>query len=226
MVHHITSQGNCYDSTSQEEGERKYSSLPEEEQEGVEKILFLLDKFCVGDAFKQHRDELNKMCQIDPPHAKFEGAKVNSVETVFKDHISDFLKKNSDFDPITDKIKIKIKINGDGAIMTRNSNFILLSFSILQTGESVITAKGNRTLGIVSGSESYHTIKESFQSLFKEVNDLIATGIITVDGQEVKTEYYLSGDYKFILLMLGIKGQHPTTLVPGAKYTKLIDGNK
>ena len=42
---------------------------------------------------KQRRDELNKMCQLDPPHAKFEGAKVNSVETMFKDHISDFLKK-------------------------------------------------------------------------------------------------------------------------------------
>ena len=118
--------------------------------------------------------------------------------------ISLIFSRKSDFDPITDKIKIKI--NGDGAIMTRNSNFILLSFSILQTGESVITAKGNRTLGIVSGSESYHTIKESFQSLFKEVNDLIATGIITVDGQEVKTEFYLGGDYKFILPMLGIKG--------------------
>ena len=221
VVHHITSQANCQYSASQEEGERKYSSLPEEEKECVEKILFLLDKFCVGDAFyheismitdglprsylvKQCRDELNKMCQIDPLHAKFEGAKVSSVETVFKEHISAFLKQNSDFDPITDKIKIKI--NGDGARMTRNSNFILLSFSILQTEESVMSAKGNRTLGIVNGSESYHTIKESFQSLFREVNDLIATGKITVDGQEVKTEFYLGGDYKFILLMLGLKG--------------------
>ena len=87
-------------------------------------------------------------------------------------NLSDFLKQNSDFDPINDKIKIKI--NGDGARMTRNSNFILLSFSILQTEESVMSAKGNRTLGIVNGTESYHTIKELFQSLFNEVNDLTA----------------------------------------------------
>ena len=65
---------------------------------------------------KQCRDELNKMCKIEPLNAKFEGAKVTSVKTVFKIHISDFLKQNSDFDPITDKIKIKI--NGDGARMT------------------------------------------------------------------------------------------------------------
>ena len=65
---------------------------------------------------KQCRDELNKMCKIEPLNAKFEGAKVTSVETVFKIQSSDFLKQNSDFDPITDKIKIKI--NGDGARMT------------------------------------------------------------------------------------------------------------
>lgn len=62
--------------------------------------------------------------------------------------------------------------------MTRNSNFILLLFSILQT-DSVMSAKGYRTFGIVSAAESHHTIKESFQSLFNEVNDLIATSKMT-----------------------------------------------
>lgn len=69
-----------------------------------------------------------------------------------------------------------------------------------------MSAKGYRTFGIVSAAESHHTIKESFQSLFNEVNDLIATSKMTVDGHEVKTEFYLGGDYKFILLMLGLKG--------------------
>lgn len=46
----------------------------------------------------------------------------------------------------------------------------------------------------------------SFQSLFIEVNDLIATGKMNVDGQEVKTEFYLGGNYKFILKMLRLKG--------------------
>ena len=69
-----------------------------------------------------------------------------------------------------------------------------------------MSVKGNRTLGIVNGTESYHTIKESFQSLFNEVNDLTAKGKMNVDGQEIQTELYLGGDYKFILLMLGLKG--------------------
>ena len=130
----------------------------------------LLDKFCVGDAFyhelsmitdglsrsnlvKQCRDDLYKMCQIDSPDANFEEAKVNSVKLCPKNISLIISKKNNDFDPINGKIKIKI--NGDGTRMTRNSNFILLSFPILQTRESVMSDKGNRTLGIVNGSQSY-----------------------------------------------------------------------
>ena len=40
--------------------------------------------------------------------------------------------------------------------MTRDSNFILLSF--LQTGESEMSAKGNGTIAIVNSSESYETL--------------------------------------------------------------------
>ena len=69
-----------------------------------------------------------------------------------------------------------------------------------------MSAKGNRTLGIVNGTESYHTIKESFQSLFNEVNDLTAKGKMNVDGQEIKTELYLGGDYKFNLINAWTKG--------------------
>jgi len=127
---------------------------------------------------------------------------VSSVETVFKEQISDFLKQNPDFDTINDKIKIKI--NGDGARMTRNSNFILLSFSVLQTGESVMSAKGNRTIGIINQT------RVSFGTLFKAINSLIDLAKLTVDGQDLNTEFYHGGDYKCILL----------------KYTRLIVGTQ
>ena len=153
---------------------------------------------------KQCREQLNKMCHIEALDGNFERGKVSSVETVFKELISDCLKQNPDFDTINDKIKIKI--NGDGARMTRNSNFILLSFSILQTGECVMSAKGNRTIGIVNGTEGYQTIKVSFGSLFKEINSLIESAKLTVDGQDLNTEFYLGGEYQFLLLMLGLKG--------------------
>ena len=69
---------------------------------------------------KQCRYELYKMCQIDPPDANFEEAKVTSVKLCSKNISLIISKKNNDF--------------------KQTSKFILLSFSILQTGESVMPA--------------------------------------------------------------------------------------
>ncbi len=90
--------------------------------------------------------------------------------------------------------------------MTNNSNFILLSFAILQTGESVMSAKGNRTIGVVNGKEDYSPIKEAFTDIIDELNQLIADGKLNVEGNDINIEFFLGGDYKFILMMLGLKG--------------------
>ena len=37
---------------------------------------------------------------------------------------------------------IKVKISGDGARMTRNSNYIILSFSILQKEDELMSSRG------------------------------------------------------------------------------------
>ena len=183
--------------------------MPEEDKEKIEQILFLLDKVCVGDAFyheltmtfddlprsylvKQCRDDLNKMCHIDPLQGKHIGAKVSSLEALFQEQIQDYLHQNPSFS--TDD-KIQIKINGDGAHTTRNSNFILLSISILQTDQSVMSAKGNRTIAVVNASEGYQTLKESFGGIFEDINQLTASGKLAVNGKQVNTEFFLAGDY-------------------------------
>ena len=122
-----------------------YNSLSEEEEKQVKEILFLLDQFCVGHSFfheltmitdglpktyliQQCRANLDKLCHIDSLPGKALERKTTSDE-------------------------IKIKVNGDGARMTRNLNFALMSFSIVQTGDQVMTAKRNRTLAIHNGKE-------------------------------------------------------------------------
>ena len=57
---------------------------------------------------------------------------------------------------------IQVKISENGARMTRNSIYILLSFALIQTGNKVMSASGNHTIAVVKGSESYKTLKESF----------------------------------------------------------------
>ena len=87
-------------------------------------MLFLLDKYCVGDAFYHElllafdglprfylvthsRDDLNKLCHIDPLQGKYIGAKISVQE-----HIQDYLNQNPSYHINYDKIKVKI--NGDG----------------------------------------------------------------------------------------------------------------
>ena len=65
-----------------------------------------------------------------------------------------------------------------------------------------MSAKGNRTIGIFNGTEGYQTIQVSFGS----INSLIDSAILTVDGHDLNTDFYLRSDYEFILLMLELKG--------------------
>ena len=101
--------------------------------------------------------------------------------------------------------------------MTRNSSFILLSFSLLQAGDHVMSAGGNHTIAIVKGSESYNTLNESFGMVFNEINNLINEKQITINDSKFNLEFFLGGDYKFLLIMMGMKGATSIMLVCGAK---------
>ena len=83
-----------------------FDSLSEEEKEKVDKILFLLDKFCVGDSFyhefsmyndlpksyiiKQRRTQLNDMCHIVSTPGRAEGAEV-SFKELLKERVQDLI---------------------------------------------------------------------------------------------------------------------------------------
>ena len=68
---------------------------------------------------------------------------------------------------------IRIKISEDGARMTRNSSFILMSFALLDLGEDVMAAKENHTIAVVTGKESNKTLQESFADVFKSTDKIV-----------------------------------------------------
>ena len=126
------------------------------------KVLFLFDKFCVGDCFyhqfsmipvcnslpksyliKQRRAQLNNICHVTPTPGKLQGAQLCFTE-LLKERIYYLITKNKDADWSSQPIQVTL--SGDGARMTRNSSFILLSFSLLQTE--------NHTIAILKGSET------------------------------------------------------------------------
>lgn len=188
------------------------ADISTDDKSNLEKVLFLLDKFCVGDEvyhelsvlsddlprsylIKQLRSDLNKTCHIERT-VQYPGAKVDFTSTL-ADHVKALLAKKPELQ------EVKVKLSGDGAQMSRTTNFMMFSFALLQE-ENVMSSKSNRTVAIINGKEDYITVKTALPSFFQEVNSLIQRGAIIIDGKEVKLEFFLGGDYKFLLMIMGL----------------------
>ena len=124
-----------------------------------------------------------------------------SFSDLLKERLKDYL--TSHLDGYEDTIQIKI--SGDGGRMTRNSGFILMSFAFLDLGDDVMAAKGSHTIAIVKGKENYETLQESFTDVFNKINRLNSEKKIEVNDMVINLEFFSRGDYKFILLMMGLK---------------------
>lgn len=90
-----------------------------------------------------------------------------NINQTLRSHIKDLQKKDPSFGI---NKPVKIKISGDGAKMSRSTNFMILSFCLLQTGEKVMLLKGNRTTAIVNGLEKYNTVEHSFSLVINDIN--------------------------------------------------------
>ncbi|XP_028516288.1 uncharacterized protein LOC114575505 [Exaiptasia diaphana] len=89
--------------------------------------------------------------------------------------------------------------------MTRLTHFVIMSFSILDN-DDVMSSKGNYTLAVVKGEESYDLLKSSFKDLFHAINNIIKEKKVRVNDIDIPVEIFLGGDYKFLLLIMGMKG--------------------
>ncbi|CAB4040368.1 Hypothetical predicted protein, partial [Paramuricea clavata] len=197
-----------------------FDALSVDDKSKVEKVLFLLDRFCVGDHFyhelsmvinglpksylvKQRRDQLNKMCHINALPGDQEGAQV-SFKELLKERVQNYITSHPNI--ISDGVPLRVKISGDGANMTRSSNYILMTFGLLDASEDIMAANGNHTIAVVKGKEDYDVLKESFKDILRDINEVVAEKKIDVDEGTVNLEFFLGGDYKFILLMIGLSG--------------------
>ncbi|KAK3754664.1 hypothetical protein QZH41_009114 [Actinostola sp. cb2023] len=63
----------------------------------------------------------------------------------------------------------------------------------------------NHTIAAIQTTESYDNLQQSLANIINDVNHLQDQGYIYVDGLKIKLELFLGGDYKFLLLCLGMK---------------------
>jgi len=199
-------------------GTSRYEKLTEEEHSRLEQVLLLLDKFYVSDEcyhelslitedfpryylIKQKRDDLNSVCHIERVPGPLPGAQ-RCFASMLKELVGKFLDSNPSHD-IT--CPIKVKISGDGAKMSRTTTFMILSFSLLQSGDFG-SSKGNHTIAIVNGPESYDTLDVSFREIIKDINNHVKSKPIEIEKNKVPLEFFLGGDLKFLLLSMGLSG--------------------
>lgn len=56
----------------------------------------------------------------------------------------------------------------------------------------------------MNGLKKYETMKTSLNFFFEEVNGLINKGSISVDGKDIKLNFFLGGDMKFLLMIMDL----------------------
>ena len=204
--------------------------LSDSQSSQVEQILFLLDKFYVSDEFyheltvvyediprsyliKQLKSDLNKVSHIESVPGMYPGAQCH-FEELLTQHVRDHLSANPEHNP-NDAIKTKVSM--DGARMSRTTNFLILSFCLLQNEDNAMSSKGNRTVAVVNGSESYDTVRDSLKKPLEEINKLIAQKSIEVDGKNYALDFFLGGDYKILLIVMGLS----MSLVQNSQVTEV-----
>ena len=114
---------------------------------------------------KHRRDQLNKLCVICQTPGKTDGCQLN-FEDNLKENLESFISENPKFD--LENNSVRIKLSGDGAQMTRNTNFTIMSFAFLDGNSNAMSAKRNHTIAVIKESECYQVMKESLRDVSVE----------------------------------------------------------
>ncbi len=74
----------------------------------------------------------------------------------------------------------------------------LLSFSLPSVRDD-LSSDGVHTFAAIEGAEGYELFKEGFEPVLCEINNLIHTWSVEIDGKTYPLTIYFGGDYKVLL---------------------------
>jgi hypothetical protein len=158
-----------------------YENLNFEDKDLLKQLVFLLDKFCVSDAayhelsmiyddmprkylFIQCRENINKIYHIERLPGNKPGAMINlnsELQRMIKFQLNKGVKDN----------KFQSKFSGDGARVSRISNFAIFSVAIL-TNEINLSYNQLNTLAVVKCDENYENLRDSCKPLFDQLSEI------------------------------------------------------
>lgn len=214
----------CADSNGKEVSVN-YVNSEEEEKNKIDCISFIMDKFGVGD---DTYHEFSMLLQDAPRSYKIikKRHELNSTFKIYRTpnkpgayvKIVDELKSLLDND---DRCSVKVRIGGDGAPMSRVTNYVTFSMEILNDdGAPKLSSRALTTLAIGEVQESYEDLDEALGPFFTELNQLIKAGYIMVSDKRVSLEFLLSGDMKLILILMGLNAAHSNFACIWCKISK------
>ena len=146
--------------------------------------------------FHQCQEDINSLYHFERIPGNIPGAYV-SLES----EIIQYIKYH--VNPETDKIKIKI--SGDGSKVSRISNFVVLSLSVI-IDDLTWSLKDQNVFCIVNCKEDYDHLKLAWKPIFLKINTLYEKASIEVEGEHFDLDILMGGDMKFLQLVLGLGG--------------------
>ncbi|GES91544.1 hypothetical protein GLOIN_2v1481704 [Rhizophagus clarus] len=96
-----------------------------------------------------------------------------------------------------------IKLGGDGRNVGRKQNHVMMTFCLLNEGDEVLKPSHQFSICLYIGKEKYETLANVGKIFASQLAELKDNGIIDSDGDYWPIEFYFSGDWKFMYIIMG-----------------------
>lgn len=207
----------CVVNVDGSKSKNSYDTLPTKEKNQVKQLVHICDNSMISDA-SYHELAMSSNGSLPPKHLliacrneandnyetkRIPGMLPGSYLSFEKEIIRDINMAQNSGETIPNKIQIKL--SGDGAKVSRVSNFVIVSYAILNINQSS-SHQSQRVLAIVECEENRTNLEKTLGPLFDEINKIHSAGRITVAETEYETEIFVGGDMKFLQLLLGLNG--------------------
>jgi len=146
---------------------------------------------------KDERDKQNK--ELDKETIKIDdNCFFYSISKQIERHSINFLRKKSS----NNSSKIIIKICADGKEISRNMKIINFAFTVSDETIHDNSVYAHHILGIAKAEESYEGLTKPMEYLMKELKKVQS---ISFNNITTPIEYCFAGDYKLLLILLGLE---------------------
>ncbi|GES73195.1 hypothetical protein GLOIN_2v1481704 [Rhizophagus clarus] len=95
-----------------------------------------------------------------------------------------------------------IKLGGDGRNVGRKQNHVMMTFCLLNEGDEVLKPSHQFSICLYIGKEKYETLANVDKIFASQLAELKDNGIINSDGDYWPIEFYFSGDWKFMYIIM------------------------